>query len=708
MADQYAPVLSPFLRMAVVAGVQSAVQIHIHRGDNLNARDSKGQTPLMLSAALNRAVICKLLIAAGADIGLLDPSGKDALSIARDSGAREATLAIEATIARDTPVPPIKRTLGEDGDVSDLTGWEPVEEQPPPEDDPAPLAIAIKNQRDISGHQPIDTCADWEDIEAFLPERASSLPLPRADNAEAREQLRLVLLRAVREGSVPHFPVEDLALNDDDSPNEEVGALLRMVINDLGAETDERFEYSAPHESFEVFVTPEEKPDEEDQVADALAFIDDHAARRNEILRIYQREIQREALLTAEAEVALGQTMERGVEKALDALAAWPDGIGAVLNAAKLVMSGVKTLRWMSLGLRTESQDFEGPPEIGVGADAILPVESIGTEDESDARFDLDAQEASDESAKFSANARLLSDLAISPVQGTPEWRACRDALVSLRLSRGFLMELSDSGLTGEHGPALAFAQAMKTYRRARDQMTVANLRLVHSIAKKYLFSGEPLDDLLQEGNMGLIRAVDRYDWRRGFKFSTYASWWIRQQIGRHVADRSKTIRLPVHVQEQIWRIARAGQDFKVKNGRVPTVDEIAVLVDLPTQKVVALARVAALESVSLHELNALDEIIAMDAKDEFTARDPMDIVADMQLAGCVDRILGTLKPKEGHILRMRFGIGIQDSMTLAEIGDRLDLTRERVRQIETKVIRRLERPARREFEFCPGKGDGR
>ncbi|MCW5235128.1 sigma-70 family RNA polymerase sigma factor [Verminephrobacter eiseniae] len=708
MADQYAPVLSPFLRMAVVAGVQSAVQIHIHRGDNLNARDFKGQTPLMLSAALNRAVICKLLIAAGADIGLLDPSGKDALSIAQDSGAREAALAIEATIARDTPVPPIKPTLEEDGDVSDLTGWEPVEEQPPPEDDPAPLAIAIKIQRVISGHQPIDICANWEDIGAFLPERASPLPLPRADNAEAREQLRLVLLRAVREGSVPHFSVEDLALNDDDSPNEEVGALLRMVINDLGAETDERFEYSAPHESFEVFGTPEEKPDEEDQVADALAFIDDHAARRNEPLRIYQREIQCEALLTAEAEVALGQTMERGVEKALDALAAWPAGIGAVLNAAKLVMSGAKTLRWMSLGLRTESQDFEGPPEIEVGTDAILPVESIGTEDESDARLDLDAQEASDESAKFSANARLLSDLAINPVQGTPEWRACRDVLVSLRLSRGFLMELADSGLTGEHGSALAFAQAMKTYRCARDQMTVANLRLVHSIAKKYLFSGEPLDDLLQEGNMGLIRAVDRYDWRRGFKFSTYASWWIRQQIGRHVADRGKTIRLPVHVQEQIWRIARAGQDFKVKNGRVPTVDEIAVLVDLPTQKVVAFARVAALESVSLHELNALDEIIAMDAKDEFTARDPMDIVADMQLAGCVDRILGTLKPKEGRILRMRFGIGIQDSMTLAEIGDRLDLTRERVRQIETKVIRRLERPARREFEFCPEKGDGR
>ena len=257
-------------------------------------------------------------------------------------------------------------------------------------------------------------------------------------------------------------------------------------------------------------------------------------------------------------------------------------------------------------------------------------------------------------------------------------------------------MELADSKLAGKPEPALAFGQAMKAYRRARDQMTVANLKLVYSIAKKYLFSGQPLDDLLQEGNIGLIKAVDRYDWRRGFKFSTYATWWIRQQVGRHIADKCKTIRLPVHVYEKTQRIAQAVRAFEFQHGQAPTVEEIAELVGLPIKKVLALNRVA-MEPLPLHGIAELDDCIAADAKDEYTARDPMDIVEDMQLIGAIDRFLETIKPKEARVLRMRFGIGTQESMTLDEIGKRLDVTRERIRQIEAKALRKLKHPARLE-----------
>jgi RNA polymerase primary sigma factor len=735
--------------MAVVAGVESAVQIHIARGDDLNARDDKGFTPLMLSAARNKAAICKLLIEAGADAGLLDLSGRDALGIAQAAGALEAALVIEATRmaeavssdvdgsrdltstslnvrmteasseqpaiqlvasappAPDTqsdfdqeiengsaPTPPIEwaSDVPAGSDAFDLTGWEAEEDQPPPEDDPALTVAAVEIQGAISEHQPIDTSVDWEDFAVFLPERAS--PLPRADDAEARQRLRLVLLRAIREGSVPHSSIEDITLDEDGSPNEEAGSLLRMVINDLGAETDERFEYSSPDESFEVFVAPEEEPDEEDTLADALAFVDDLAARRNEPLRIYQREFQREALLTADAEVALGQAMERGVERALDALASWPSGICAVMDAAKMVTAGAKPLRWMSCGPRVEPQDIEFPPNIESIAESAPLTEAIGEGDESDSQFGFDATASIDELSEFSTNAELLSDLAVSASHDTPEWSACRSALASLGLTRGFLMELVNFGLADQTEPAIAFTQAITAYRRARDQMAVANLKLVFSIAKKYIFSGEPLDDLLQEGNIGLIKAVDRYDWRKGFKFSTYATWWIRQQVGRHVADKSKTIRLPVHVYVKTQRIAQAANAFELKKGRTPTVDELAVLVDLPTRKTLSLA-LAALEPLPVHEIDALDDSIAMDAKDEFTARDPMNIVEDQQLIDCVDRFLGTLKLKEERVLRMRFGIGIQDSMTLEEIGARLDVTRERVRQIETKAIQTLRHPAR-------------
>ena len=733
--------------MAVVAGVESAVRIHIDRGDDLNARDDKGQTPLMLSAARNKASICKLLLAAGADADLLDPVGQTALTIAQAAGATETASAIvaaciprtlqddvfhepavissdaqRAQIANDSQAdhqaaagltqptdqpaaileyfsataPVIDLGLGNEGTEFDLAGWVAEEVLPPPEGDPTLSATAVEIQSAISEHAPIDTSSDWDGFEFLLPERAT--PLPRADDAEARERLRLVLLRAIREGSVPATLVDDLARGDDGEPDSEAVALLSMVINDLGAETDDRFEYWAPHESFEVFVAREEKPDEEDALDEALAFVDDLAGRRNEPLRIYQRELQGEALLTAEAEVALGQAMERGVKKALDALASWPSGIGAVLIAAKKVASGAKPLRWLSSGPPVELHEDETIPSADPDAESDPPTDAASAEDEGDSQFGLDAKESIGELEELRVNAELLSGHAVGASQDAPEWNACRDVIASLGLTRSFLMELADSKLAGEPEPALAFGQAMKAYRRARDQMAVANLKLVYSIAKKYLFSGQPLDDLLQEGNIGLIKAVDRYDWRRGFKFSTYATWWIRQQVGRYVADKGKTIRLPVHAYETTQRIAQAARAFELRHGQAPTVHEIADLVGLPIKKVLALNRVA-MEPLPLHEIDGLDDHIAADAKDEYTARDPKDIIEDMQLTGAIDRFLATLKPKEARVLRMRFGIGIgtHESMTLDEIGKRLDVTRERIRQIEAAALRKLKHPARLE-----------
>ena len=734
--------LSPFLRMAVVAGVENAIQIHIDRGDDLNARDANGQTPLMLSAARNKASICKLLLSAGADADLRDTSGYNAFDIALAAGASEAARAIKAACALPPAVPtehahaseharnsssavstlafnrssafdleeaiitPFSEPLAalepepvtaqtielDANDIYglDLAGWEAEEDQPPPEGDLTLSAAAVEVQSAITEYQPIDNSADWDDIEAFLPNLAT--PLPRADNMEARERLRLVLLRAIREGSVPQWDVNSLALGDDGKPDLEACALLGMVINDLGAETDERFEYSALHENFEVFVSPEETLEEMEVVVAALTYVDNLSDRRNDPLRIYQREFQSQSLLTAEAEVALGKAMERWLEMALDALADWPSGVGLVLKAAQMVVAGTKPLPWMSSGPQVEPEEIESPESV----ELTLPVESevVSAEGGAGSQFGLDAKESSEKLADFCVNAKLLSGHAVGVSRDAPEWDACRAALASLGLTRGFLMELADAGLAGEPDPALAFSEAMRSFRGARDQMVVANLKLVFSIAKKYLFSGQPLDDLLQEGNIGLLKAVDRYDWRRGFKFSTYATWWIRQQVGRFVADKSKTIRLPVHVYEKTQRIAQASHAFELRHSHAPTVDEIAALVELPVHRVMALSR-ATVEPLPLHELEDLDGLIAADAKDQFTARDPMEIVEDMQLIGLIDRVLGTLKLKEANVLRMRFGIGIQESMTLEEVGARLEVTRERIRQIEAKAIRRLKHPAR-------------
>lgn len=758
--------LSRFLKMAIVAGVESAVRIHINRGDNLNARDDKGRTPLMLSAERNKPGICQLLIDGGADDGLLDSSGKDAHAIAIAAGAYDAALVIEAArsskrgpngieghsirtptsngddcpiveastadahsettatteptwhspiaaehanaatypltlefsvaneaacSSSDEPTHAIAPTpdSSEDEPTFDLLGWEAEENGPPPDGDPTLSEAAVAIQSAISEHEPIDTSADWDDFEAYLPERSS--PLPRADDAEARARLRLILLRAVREGSVPESDVEDMSLNDDGSENKEAEALLRMTINDLGAEADERFEYTSPHESFEVFIQPEETPDEEEVVSDALTFIDDLTAHRNDPLRIYQKEFQRETLLTAVEEVTLGQAMETGLERALDALAAWPSGINQVLAAAQLVKSGAKPLRWISSGPREDPQSIENNLDGDTGAKTVASPED--GDDEDDSLFDLDANTANNELADFIDHLTQLSNHPIDASQGSTSWGTVRGTLASLRLTRSFLLELADAKDVDDPEPASAFAKAMKAHQSARERMTIANLKLVFSIAKKYLYSGQPLDDLIQEGNIGLLKAVERYDWRRGFKFSTYATWWIRQQVGRFVADKGRTIRLPVHVYEKTQRIARESRAFEAETGRAPTVHEVAARLDMQPIKVAALIR-ATLELTPIHEL-CVDEFIAVDARSDFISRDPMDIVSDKQLLGSIDRVLATLKRKDERILRMRFGIGVQEAMTLDEIGIRFEVTRERIRQIEAKALRLLRHPSR-------------
>jgi RNA polymerase primary sigma factor len=280
--------LSLVLKMAVMAGVESAVRIHVQRGDDLNARDSNGLTPLMLSATRNKSAICKLLLDAGADYGLSDPSGKTALAIAVAMGAHETAVILESAIARnrclenvvpsearpsDSPLLPLNvqttespteliavtaieadwalctsqvevegRIRPRDTSDFDLLGWEPDEDGIPPEADSSVVEAATAIQVAITGYEPFDSSADWDDIDAYLPERA--LPLARTDDTEVREQLRLLLLRAVREASVPYLDVEALSFNEDRSANPEAEVLLSMVINDLGAEVDERFEYA--------------------------------------------------------------------------------------------------------------------------------------------------------------------------------------------------------------------------------------------------------------------------------------------------------------------------------------------------------------------------------------------------------------------------------------------------------------------------------
>ncbi|MCF5469951.1 RNA polymerase sigma factor RpoD, partial [Pseudomonas syringae] len=271
-----------------------------------------------------------------------------------------------------------------------------------------------------------------------------------------------------------------------------------------------------------------------------------------------------------------------------------------------------------------------------------------------------------------------------------PDIQRCQQKLSALEEETGLkIAEIKDINRRMSIGEAKA--------RRAKKEMVEANLRLVISIAKKYTNRGLQFLDLIQEGNIGLMKAVDKFEYRRGYKFSTYATWWIRQAITRSIADQARTIRIPVHMIETINKLNRISRQMLQEMGREPTPEELGERMEMPEDKIRKVLKIAK-EPISMETPIGDDEDSHLgDFIEDSTMQSPIDVATVESLKEATREVLSGLTAREAKVLRMRFGIDMNTDHTLEEVGKQFDVTRERIRQIEAKALRKLRHPTRSE-----------
>lgn len=684
--------LSPLFRLALKSGAVDAVALHIRRGESLNGRDASGLTPLMIAAIHNQQESCTTLLALGADVSLLSASGKTAGELARDHGhltlagmlsAPRAPSGDELTGSAAASAPPSEsfryscaikispasdagvarspdgeaslvadpRTVKADAgaesgppeDEEDLNGWAADVMHVAPAHDVSVVTAAREVQLQISSHRRISDEYDWSDVEFELPEARVASEALQLDEFDAISGLVAVGLRT---GYVTTLDLHAALENDCIHGVERTETVLRRVLEDLGVLIEDdgvRLDLGEAGEN--------------DELSEALQVLHDELSEQADSADILVARARTYDLIKREDEERLGRRMD--------------SALGA-LTRALVSLPAPSWLQVFPLSAQDEAASHGEPDDDETVVEAAGEAEAVTS-----GEVAIEAGENAGDYRSYVERVR----------QGEPEHG--RDAAVP-RPTAQDLKRLLEAVSSMDATIADEVRSSIAMYETARDRLVTANLRLAASLANNYRFSDLPLEDLIQEANIGLLRAAERFDFRRGFKFSTYATWWIRQAVTRGIADTARAIRVPVHQLEKINLVNRTRRELEFGHSGDVSAAEIATRLSLSVDQVRRIVR-ADVRTVSLEECGhglAPDTPAPADIIDP--ANDPWERACERSLSITFERMLAELDPRSREVMVSRFGFDGEGGRTLEEVGQQFNVTRERIRQIEAKTLRKL------------------
>lgn len=565
-------------------------------------------------------------------------------------------------------------------DVVDTTAWEEDIESPVPRNDDNVVARATALNEDLSRHVPIDTAEDWSDVDLILPIIPTGRLWSNLDDA-VKAQLRRFFQDGILHRQVSRRYLDAVVpLDETDEPDREFQHRLYVTLGDLNVFIDD----GVYAEHLPVDLEDAQEPDLAARTEQAITFLEDLSSASTDPLQAYLKDIGKPDLLSREDEAVLCGDIEHGIDDLITAIAHSSAAITHIIDTGAAIARG-------DLAGEVMLAPRQSPRAVGIDDEDGIAEDNTTTN-----------EPAADDLARRCSAIRQHQEryvaLQILPtkqkycVLSDRALDSLRDELRALPFSWEFLAALCKVVTNCEERNRLesAFAKAIT----ARERMITANLRLVMSIARRYAHHGLALTDLIQEGNIGLLKAVERFDYQRGLKFSTYGTWWIRQAITRAIADQGRTIRLPVHVTESLSKLLRTEQQLRQELGREPTPEDLAAAHAITPRKVIHLQRIAQvpypLETI-IDE--ASGETIAEGIPDRSIT--PLDKAIDESLRNGIAELLATLSPQQAQIITLRYGLTDGTEHTLEEIGQRFHVTRERIRQIEEKTLLKLQHPAR-------------